>query len=186
MPEISDALLAFLERGGIVLTVILLLSTLMWTLLVERFWYMHRLLPAQLKQYAQTHNSNTLKQRAQLSHALSANLPLIHALVYTLPLLGLLGTVAGMIQTFDVLTVFGTSNPRGMSSGISKALLTTMAGLVTSLSGLFFISLLNHRVDNARHQLIADDEIPTGARMTPLLALRDHMINKPPRTPEIG
>ena len=55
-----------------------------------------------------------------------------------LPLLGLLGTVTGMIETFDVMSEFGQHNVRGMAAGISQALFTTMAGLMTALSGYFF------------------------------------------------
>jgi biopolymer transport protein ExbB len=52
------------------------------------------------------------------------------------PLLGLLGTVTGMIGTFDIIAVHGTGNARGLASGISVALITTQAGLVTSVPGL--------------------------------------------------
>ena len=52
-----------------------------------------------------------------------------------------------MIKVFDVITVFGTGNTRGMASGISEALVTTMAGLFTALSGLYFVSDLERRAD---------------------------------------
>jgi biopolymer transport protein ExbB len=64
-----------------------------------------------------------------------------------LPMLGLLGTVSGMIQTFDVMTVFGTGNARGMAGGISVALITTMGGLLTALSGLYFSTQLTQRAE---------------------------------------
>ena len=71
---------------------------------------------------------------------------LIKTLTMALPMLGLLGTVHGMIQTFDVMTVFGTGNTRGMAGGISIALITTMGGLLTALSGLYFSTQLQQRV----------------------------------------
>jgi hypothetical protein len=49
------------------------------------------------------------------------------------PLLGLLGTVTGMIATFDVLAVFGTGNAKAMAGGISEALITTQTGLLVAL-----------------------------------------------------
>jgi len=69
----------------------------------------------------------------------------IQTFTSVLPLLGLLGTVTGMIAIFDVLNVFGTGNTRGMASGISRALLPTTAGLVTSMVGLYFSSDLDRR-----------------------------------------
>ena len=54
------------------------------------------------------------------------------------PLLGLLGTVSGMVTVFDVIAVTGNSNARAMSSGIYKATLPTMVGLCLALSALYF------------------------------------------------
>ena len=58
------------------------------------------------------------------------------------PLFGLLGTVTGMIETFDVITLFGTGNARAMAGGISEALVTTQGGLMVSIPGLFMSVLL--------------------------------------------
>lgn len=59
------------------------------------------------------------------------------------PLLGLLGTVTGMIATFDIITEFGTGNPQLLSSGISVALVTTELGLIVAIPALMFGNLLN-------------------------------------------
>ncbi len=59
------------------------------------------------------------------------------------PLLGLLGTVTGMIQTFDVITEFGTSDPKLLSGGIATALVTTELGLIVAIPCLLAGSLLN-------------------------------------------
>jgi biopolymer transport protein ExbB len=61
------------------------------------------------------------------------------------PLLGLLGTVTGMIATFQAITVFGTGDPKLMAGGISQALVTTVLGLVVAIPLLFINSLLNAR-----------------------------------------
>jgi biopolymer transport protein ExbB len=63
------------------------------------------------------------------------------------PLLGLLGTVAGMIETFHVITYFGTGDPRMMSGGISEALVTTMLGLSVAIPLMLCHTLLTRRVD---------------------------------------
>ncbi len=70
------------------------------------------------------------------------------------PLLGLLGTVTGMIATFNAITVFGSGEPRLMAGGISEALLTTAAGLIIAIPILFIHSILSGRVEG----LIADME----------------------------
>jgi biopolymer transport protein ExbB len=64
------------------------------------------------------------------------------------PLLGLLGTVTGMINTFHVITFYGTGDPRMMSSGISEALVTTMLGLMAAIPILFAHTLLSGRVEH--------------------------------------
>ena len=63
---------------------------------------------------------------------------LIQLLVVVCPLMGLLGTVTGMINVFDVMAITGTGNARAMASGISMATIPTMAGMVVSLVGLYF------------------------------------------------
>jgi biopolymer transport protein ExbB len=76
------------------------------------------------------------------------HLAVIMVLCAAAPLLGLLGTVTGMIETFDVIRVGGTGNPRALASGISEALITTQAGLLVALPGLFAALALRRQ---ARH-----------------------------------
>ena len=61
------------------------------------------------------------------------------------PLLGLLGTVVGMIATFQAITLYGSGDPKLMAGGISQALVTTVLGLVTAIPLLFMHNLLNYR-----------------------------------------
>lgn len=72
-------------------------------------------------------------------------LPLIKLLAAVAPLLGLLGTVTGMIATFQSITLFGTGDPKLMASGISQALITTVLGLVAAIPLLFMHNLINSR-----------------------------------------
>ena len=69
------------------------------------------------------------------------------------PLLGLLGTVTGMISTFDIITEFGTGDPKLLSSGISIALVTTEVGLAVAIPGLIIGSLLDRRALHLRTEL---------------------------------
>jgi biopolymer transport protein ExbB len=76
---------------------------------------------------------------------LESGLPLIKVLYVVAPLLGLLGTVVGMIQTFQQIQLFGTGDPRMMAGGISMALLTTVLGLVVAIPLTVIHSILQTR-----------------------------------------
>ncbi|MEA1922899.1 MAG: MotA/TolQ/ExbB proton channel family protein [Pseudomonadota bacterium] len=75
-------------------------------------------------------------------------LPTLNILGAIAPLLGLLGTVAGMIETFHAITLFGTGDPRVMSGGISEAMVTTMLGLAAAIPILLIHTFLRRRVDH--------------------------------------
>lgn len=74
------------------------------------------------------------------------------------PLLGLLGTVAGMIQTFKVITTFGLGNPNLTAEGISVALLTTQAGLTVAFPMVLFHNLLLNQSRGIKGRLLKDGE----------------------------
>lgn len=78
---------------------------------------------------------------------------MILVLASVAPLLGLLGTVTGMISTFDIITQFGTGDPKLLSSGISEALITTELGLVVAIPALFFGNLLTAQSRKIKNQL---------------------------------
>ena len=77
----------------------------------------------------------------------------LNTLVAIAPLLGLLGTVIGMIVTFQSITLFGTGDPKLMAGGISQALITTVLGLLVALPTLFFHSIANSIAKNVLHIL---------------------------------
>jgi biopolymer transport protein ExbB len=80
-------------------------------------------------------------------------LPAIAILAATAPLFGLLGTVTGMIATFDVISVFGTGNAKALAGGISKALVTTQGGLLVGIPGLFMSVLLTRKAGAVERRL---------------------------------
>jgi len=158
MQTVYDNLQGFFAAGGPVLWLIFLVTLIMWTLIVERFWYIYRTHPAHVKQTLNVWSQRKEKQSwrakkireallSQLSLDLNQSLNFIRMLVVICPLLGLLGTVTGMIHVFDVITVLGTGNPRAMSTGISLATIPTMAGLVAALSGYYFSIRLKHKAE---------------------------------------
>lgn len=88
-----------------------------------------------------------------LNRSLDRYLGFIGALAAVAPLLGLLGTVSGMMATFDIMAMFGTGNARGMASGISQALITTETGLIIAIPGLYMKNFLEHRAQDLQRQL---------------------------------
>jgi biopolymer transport protein ExbB len=152
-----EALFEFFESGGPVFLVVLITSVFLWILILERYWYFYLVFPEKLntivnKWHERSDHSSWYALRiregllADISISSRKFLVPIKAITSILPLLGLLGTVTGMIAIFDVLNVFSTGNTQGMAAGISRALLPTIAGLVTALAGLYFSADLNHRV----------------------------------------
>jgi biopolymer transport protein ExbB len=76
---------------------------------------------------------------------LKRNLSVIAILAAVAPLFGLLGTVTGMMTTFDAIGIFGTGNAKAVAGGISEALITTQSGLLVAIPGLFMSEMLNRR-----------------------------------------
>ena len=159
-----DLVNALLQKGGLILGVILIVTLIMWTLILERYAYFLIVYPAKHTQIIdewqrRKDRSSWYARRirdyivADISVVLRRFLLPIRTMTIILPLLGLLGTVEGMIKAFNVLSVFGTGNARELAQGISLALITTMAGLMAALSGLYFSSNLDHRADDETHRL---------------------------------
>ena len=83
---------------------------------------------------------------SEMKRTSNSNIKLLDGLIGMCPMIGLLGTVYGMIEVFEVLSFLGTGNPRAMSSGVAKATIPTMASMVISLFGLYFRQDLTYRI----------------------------------------
>ena len=129
---------------------------LMWTFILERIWYFYRIYPSRKAVVvagwvARSDTSSWHAKRirdALVSEAaleLKRNTRLIRALIAVCPLLGLLGTVTGMIAVFDVMAYSGGGSARAMAGGVSMATVPTMAGMVAALSGVWFGTWLEHK-----------------------------------------
>ena len=154
-----EAIRDFMELGGDVLWAILILTFFMWMLIIERFWYFrtgHRQLADQIisswdaREDTTSWYAHLIREAliSQVHESLNASVPMLKTLVALCPLLGLLGTVTGMISVFDVMSFSSGGNARGMAAGVSKATLPTMAGMVAALSGLFFSNMIERYVYN--------------------------------------
>lgn len=154
---------AFLETGGNVLLVIGGVTLLMWTLMLERFYYFYWIFPSAADEVQKMwaaradHSSWDAHQIrrlivSELRMKLEEGLPYIRVFIALCPLLGLLGTVTGMIEVFDVLAIAGSGNAKAMAGGVSKATIPTMAGMVAALSGLILSARLEQfAADEGEH-----------------------------------
>jgi biopolymer transport protein ExbB len=88
-----------------------------------------------------------------LNASLDRYLALIGVLAGIAPLLGLLGTVLGMVNTFEIISFFGTGNARALSGGISEALITTETGLVVAIPGLYLSNFFKRRADRLKQRI---------------------------------
>jgi len=85
---------------------------------------------------------------SSISREFKSNIKILQGLISMCPMIGLLGTVYGMIEVFEVLSFLGTGNPRAMSSGVAMATIPTMSGMVITLFGLYFYQDINGRIEN--------------------------------------
>ncbi len=160
MPWLGD----LLSLGGDVLLLILFMAFLMWTLLCERIYYLYFLYPGQLQSAVRLWEKRddkfswyAMQYREHLRHRINADLnrgfSLIGTIIKICPLLGLLGTVAGMLEVFDALAATGANNPRSMAAGVSKATVSTLAGMVVAIFGLLGSKFIERRALAAREAL---------------------------------
>ncbi len=156
-------LIDFFHRGGIVLVFIFIVSLLLWYFLLQRYIYIkfyfkdvkkHILEELKQKNYEKKfmpHIKSYILADAKLK--LKKNIAFINVLIAITPLIGLLGTITGMINIFDVLAYNGSSDIKLMTNGISMATIPTMAGMVVSLSGILFEKRIDSITKNQIHQL---------------------------------
>jgi biopolymer transport protein ExbB len=154
----------FMEAGGPIVRFLLLIAIVLWAMIIERLIFYRREMPKLLSGIrsvwdARTEhsswNAQKLKRRfvAEAERKIRGPLPMIRAFVALCPLVGLLGTVTGMIQVFEVMAVLGTGNAREMASGVSAATLPTLAGMVLALSGMYPIVRFQHIVEHETRKL---------------------------------
>jgi biopolymer transport protein ExbB len=146
--DIADVLLGFMVKGGDVLWLIAALVFVMWVLIFERVWYLKFGWKSDVSKIIakwegrserkswEAHQIRTMLI-SQASMQINTYLPVIKAMVALCPLLGLLGTVTGMIEVFNIMAVTGGGDAKSMAGGVQMATIPTMAGMVAALSGVF-------------------------------------------------
>ncbi|MFT5710720.1 MAG: biopolymer transport protein ExbB [Halioglobus sp.] len=148
MGDMTEVLLGFMTKGGDVLWLIAALLFVMWVLIFERVWYLKfgwkgdvagviakwEARPER-KSWEAHQIRSMLISRSRME--INRYLPEIKTMVALCPLLGLLGTVTGMIEVFNIMAVTGGGDAKSMAGGVQMATIPTMAGMVAALSGVF-------------------------------------------------
>jgi|TARA_R110002072_G_scaffold125852_1_gene262140 biopolymer transport protein ExbB len=162
-----EAVSRFMDMGGNVLWLIAILLFVMWTLIFERVWYFKagwkndagkaianwESRPERNSWFAHQIREKLISQaRMQIYQYL----PVIKTMVALCPLLGLLGTVTGMIEVFNIMAVTGGGDAKSMAGGVSRATIPTMAGMVAAISGVFAITYLT-RVAQRESEFLVDN-----------------------------
>lgn len=156
----------FLELGGNVVLWIGLLTLFMWIMIIERLIYFrvgHKKMVVAAQQVwerrpdHETWNAHQVRARlvSVVSRHMEKSIAMIQTCVALCPLLGLLGTVTGMVNVFEVMAISGSGNPRSMAAGVSMATIPTMAGMVAALSGIAMSTYLQRKAGRER-ELLSD------------------------------
>jgi len=152
------------DQGGWVLWVITLVAFILLLLCTERYWFLlfsyrkeHQQLICRWQQRSETGSWCAHRIRdgilAQAHSHLTAPLTLIRYCILVCPLVGLLGTVTGMISVFEVMAFNGTGNARLMAAGITQATIPTMAGMVVAITGLLLAAKIERLANQRQEQL---------------------------------
>ena len=153
-----------ISKGGPVLYLLFILTLIIFYIIFSKYFFVF----IERKEWSSSKLDNFIKLNPPSSTKLfqaektflSAynrdsyqNIKLLDGLIGMCPMIGLLGTVYGMIEVFEVLSFLGTGNPRAMSSGVAKATIPTMASMVITLFGLYFRQDLSQRLDKSNDEI---------------------------------
>ena len=152
--EVFKTYTNFINQGGPVVLILFFISIYLFILISAKFKFLFsdiEILRAEYKQNLitlekdQLYSLNLSALKCDFKNLITKDFYIIQTLIALCPVLGLLGTVTGMIEVFDVVSFFGTGNARALASGITKATLPTMTGMAISIVGLLTYTVLNSK-----------------------------------------
>ena len=144
----------FLYQGGPVVLILCFISIYLFVLIFAKFknlfFDIHIVQNEYKENLSQIKNDefyllNLSALKSDYKSLVNKDFYIIQTLIALCPVLGLLGTVTGMIEVFDVVSFFGTGNARALASGITKATLPTMTGMAISIVGLLTYTVLTSK-----------------------------------------
>lgn len=144
----------FINQGGPVVIILFLISIYLFILISVKFKFLFFDIDLIKNKFVKDYNSiendqylllNQSILKSDFKNIVIKDFYIIQTLIALCPVLGLLGTVTGMIEVFDVVSFFGTGNARALASGITKATLPTMTGMAISIIGLLTYTVLNSK-----------------------------------------
>ncbi len=152
------------REGGPFVLWIFASGVLMWGLVIERLWYFSRVLPKQAAEmkaqwFARRDRTSWCARQirtamiSRLNTSMTTGFPVLQVLVPMAPLLGLVGTVSGMLEVFDSMALRGNADARSMASGVSEAMICTMTGLAVSITGLYPVHYFRTRATRETERL---------------------------------
>ena len=159
--EAFSSIRDFMEAGGSVLWLIAILVFFMWAMIFERIWYFssaHEFYVQDLSSEWNNRSDKTSwhalqireKMLSQAKVEINKNLSIIQTCVVLAPLFGLLGTVTGMIEVFEVIKIHGSENTVLIGRGFSHATIPTMFGLTVAIFGFLSLTILEGAVKSMR------------------------------------
>jgi biopolymer transport protein ExbB len=165
-----EAVARFMDMGGNVLWLIAILLFVMWALIFERAYYFYSgwrrdagvaIASWEARPERKSWGAHQIRRKliAEAHSQINQYLPVIKTLVALCPLLGLLGTVTGMIEVFNIMAVTGGGDAKSMAGGVSRATIPTMAGMVAALSGVFANTYVTRKA--ARESQFLEDNLTT-------------------------
>jgi len=157
---------ALVSEGGPFVLGIFLSGVVMWAIILERYVFFFSVLPRLVLKANDTWKARTdhtswcarqIRQMliSQVNAAMTSSFPIMQVLVPLSPLLGLVGTVSGMLEVFDSMALRGSADARTMASGVSTAMICTMTGLAVSISGLYPVHYFRTRA-HRETELLSD------------------------------
>lgn len=154
----------FMALGGPIIQVLFVVACVLWLMIIERLLFLYWDYPKQERASVASWQQRDDKKSwaaqrireliiSQQQIKLQRFTSSIQVLIAVCPLLGLLGTVTGMVAVFDTIAITGNSDAKAMAAGIYKATLPTMAGLVLAITALYFNFSIQHKVKLNREKI---------------------------------
>ncbi|MGH8272652.1 MAG: MotA/TolQ/ExbB proton channel family protein [Gammaproteobacteria bacterium] len=155
---------SYFEAGGVILWPIFAVTIVLWMAIIERWWYLFFIYPGRRDALIEEWNKRSdqtswyarrirEKRLSELSIEVRSSIPLIKSLIAAIPLLGLLGTVTGMVTVFQALSSVGSTNAQAMAHGVSSAIIPTMSAMAVAVFSLYFVYALEKRIQDNSEEI---------------------------------